>query len=93
MASAARAVPCLSRQMHAVISEHGHPGCEDAIRALSSCHTNNPFKKFLGACNDAKAALDRCLADEYLVRRELNAEKSRAAKARLRERLRENDML
>lgn len=86
-------MPVSKREMHAVISEHGHPGCEDAIRALSSCHASNPFKKFLGACNDAKAALDRCLADEYLVRRELNAEKSRVEKARLRERLRQNNML
>lgn len=79
--------------MHAVISELGHPGCEEAIRALSNCHADNRFKKFLGACNNVKAALDRCLADEYLVRRELNAEKSRAEKERLKESLRRNNML
>jgi COX assembly mitochondrial protein 2 len=79
--------------MHAVLSEHEHPGCEAAIRALSDCHSDNPFKKFLGACNNMKTALDRCLADEYLVRRELNAEKSRAEKERLKERLRKNNML
>lgn len=79
--------------MHPTLSDHLHPGCESVIRILSECHADNPFRKFLGACNGAKAALDRCLADEYLVRRELNAEKSRAEKQRLRERLQSNDML
>jgi COX assembly mitochondrial protein 2 len=79
--------------MHPTLSDHLHPGCEETIRALSSCHADNPLRKFIGACNGAKAALDRCLADEYLVRRELNAEKSKVKKERLRERLRKNNML
>lgn len=43
--------------------------------------------KFLGACNQAKAELDKCLSEEYLVKRELNAHKSRIEKQRLREML------
>lgn len=79
--------------MHPTLSDHLHPGCASAIGALSSCHSAHPLRKFVGVCNGAKAVLDKCLADEYLVRRELNADKSRAEKERLRERLRDNGLL
>lgn len=79
--------------MHPTLSEHHFAGCEEAIRALSDCHASNPLRKFIGACNDAKAFLDRCLADEYLVRRELNAEKAKSEKERLKNTLRENNLL
>ncbi len=79
--------------MHPTLSDHLHPGCEAAIRGLEQCHKDNPVRKFIGACNAAKAALDQCLADEYLVKRELNAEKSKAEKARLKERLKRDGML
>ena len=79
--------------MHPTLSDHLHPGCEEAIRGLESCHASHPLRKFVGACNSAKAALDRCLADEYLVRRELNAAKSKAEKARLKEQLKQDGLL
>lgn len=53
------------------------------------CHKRRPFAKFLGACNDIKAALDKCLSEEYLVRREINAAKAEKEKERLRRTLRE----
>jgi len=62
--------------------------CQDAILALSTCHEGHPLTKFFGACNDAKAALDACLADEYLIRREMNSEAAAESHARLRERMR-----
>lgn len=34
------------------------------IAELFQCHDDHPFKKFLGHCNDKKAALDRCLKEE-----------------------------
>lgn len=49
--------------------------------------------RFLGACNKAKANLDKCLADEYLVRRELNAEQARSSKERLRQAEQELEVL
>lgn len=30
------------------------------ILALVKCHEENPWKKFLGACNDYKTRLDSC---------------------------------
>lgn len=30
------------------------------IDALLLCHNDNPYAKFLGACNDEKVALDKC---------------------------------
>lgn len=57
--------------------------CRQAILELQQCHNNYTFRRFLGACNKAKANLDKCLADEYLVRRELNAEQAQASKERL----------
>lgn len=78
--------------MHPTLAPHLHPMCGDEIRYLQECHAARPLAKFLGACNSAKAALDKCLADEYLVRRELNAEKSREEKGRLKKRLEEDNM-
>lgn len=62
--------------------------CQDAILALNACHDEHPLFKFFGACNAAKAALDSCLADEYLIRREMNSEAAAESNARLRERRR-----
>jgi hypothetical protein len=30
------------------------------IDALLLCHAENPYAKFMGACNDQKVALDQC---------------------------------
>jgi len=45
--------------------------CQDVIKALEKCHEDNPKLKFLGACNDEKAALDKCFRVIYscLLRR------------------------
>lgn len=58
--------------------------CQEAILQLEKCHRDHPIRRFFGICNDAKAALDKCFSDEYLVRRELNAEKARQDQERLR---------
>lgn len=79
--------------MHPTLSEHLHPGCVEAIQALEDCHQANPLKKFIGSCNDFKTALDQCLRDEFLVKRELNAQQSKAEKDRLKERLARGGML
>lgn len=63
--------------------------CQEAIQDLKMCHKQRSFAKFLGACNDVKAALDKCLSDEYLVRREINAAKAKKEKERLRRTLQE----
>jgi COX assembly mitochondrial protein 2 len=41
-----------------------HPDCEDAIRALRTCHLEAGWKKYLGACNAFKFAIDRCFKEE-----------------------------
>lgn len=40
------------------------PGCAEVMRAIKDCHTNNPYLKFLGVCNDKKTALNLCLRGE-----------------------------
>ncbi|KAK1858449.1 hypothetical protein I4F81_001054 [Pyropia yezoensis] len=74
--------------MHPHLAPHLHPSCQEAILALTACHEDHPLAKFFGACNAAKAALDSCLADEYLIRREMNSEAAAESNARLRERQR-----
>ena len=34
--------------------------CQDVIKALMACHEQHGAAKFVGACNDEKAALDKC---------------------------------
>jgi COX assembly protein 2 len=55
-----------------------HPLCQNVVDELMACHENNPYMKFFGECNDAKAALDLCFKQEKEVKRKANAEKARA---------------
>jgi COX assembly protein 2 len=60
--------------MHAPL-DRPHPDCGAFIEALKACHTGNPYAKFWGECNEAKALMDRCL----------RAEKERARSENLRQ--------
>ena len=53
-----------------------HPECQKQVKQLVSCHENNPFKKYFGACNDHKAALDWCFRKEKQNKRAKNLAKS-----------------
>ncbi|KAF0683969.1 Aste57867_24050 [Aphanomyces stellatus] len=55
-----------------------HPECHEVVEALRLCHADNPWMKFVGACNDPKAALNDCFARENKKRRKANLEKSRS---------------
>ena len=37
-----------------------HPDCEKLVESLVECHKENPYKKFLGACNEVKFTMDEC---------------------------------
>ncbi|KAM0753724.1 UPF0287-domain-containing protein [Meredithblackwellia eburnea MCA 4105] len=49
-------------------AEHQHEGCVDLMRALKDCHSENSIMRYLGTCNDAKEALNRCFRQERLER-------------------------
>ncbi len=49
-----------------------HPLCKQEVEDLVRCHTDRPYMKFLGVCNDAKSALDLCFREEKNLRRRLN---------------------
>ena len=59
-----------------------HPSCQAVIEALRLCHEANPRMKFLGSCNDEKAALDQCFRDEKQARRRANREAAKRSRAR-----------
>jgi COX assembly mitochondrial protein 2 len=40
-----------------------HPDCQEEILALKSCHADG-WKKFYGACNKMKVAVDQCFKKE-----------------------------
>ena len=56
--------------------------CQHVIDALLECHESKPYGKFIGACNDQKAALDACFRAEKEERRRKNFEKSMVAARR-----------
>ena len=62
-----------------------HPECEDAVKRLLECHTDNPVAKFFGACNDAKRDLDRCFKAEKEKKRAENARVARERRAKFEE--------
>lgn len=67
--------------MHPNLSPHLHgQECKRVIEALQKCHADHPYKKFLGACNDFKRALDVCLYQEYKELQKKNLQQARALK-------------
>ena len=54
-----------------------HPQCQEEIKALLDCHKNNPWRKFIGECNDIKVQLDQCFRAEKEAKRKANAEAGR----------------
>ena len=63
-----------------------HPSCQGVIDALRKCHEINPRMKFLGACNDEKAALDLCFRLEKQERRAANRAAAKRSRARWEQR-------
>ena len=69
--------------MHPNLAEHLHSEeCREVISQLQQCHADYPYKKFLGACNDLKRALNRCLQKEYEVKQKHNYQTSLERKER-----------
>ena len=59
--------------MHPSLAPHLHSDkCREIIRALELCHERHPLRKFLGACNPLKRALNECLREEVAQRRKEN---------------------
>ena len=71
--------------MHPNLAPHLHgQECREIIAQLYKCHADNPYRKFFGACNEFKRALNRCLQKEY----EINRSKSYQASVERKERYR-----
>jgi COX assembly mitochondrial protein 2 len=51
-----------SSSMHPPL-DRPHPDCQNDIEELRECHLD-PWKKFLGGCNEIKTRLDHCLRAE-----------------------------
>lgn len=77
--------------MHPNLAPHLHTECRDVIEKLSSCHSQHPYKKFLGACNDLKRALNKCLQQEYETKRRKNYQESVERKKRYQLKVQERD--
>lgn len=72
--------------MHPSLAPHLHgEECREVIAKLHKCHAEEPYRKFLGACNDLKIALDRCLKKEYHVRQKANYKSATLRKQRYQE--------
>ncbi|CAG9863472.1 unnamed protein product [Phyllotreta striolata] len=71
--------------MHADLSRLHDDKCDYFVDQLKRCHRENPFKKFLGACNGAHDLKAKCQQREHLLRSRRNAEKSAEMQKRMRE--------
>lgn len=68
--------------MHPNLSPHLHGAeCRKVIEELNRCHSEHPYKKFFGACNDLKRALNRCLHKEYIERQKENLKSAQNRKS------------
>lgn len=71
----------IARVMHPNLADHLHgEECRKVIAQLHKCHAEHPYRKFFGACNDLKRALDQCLHKEYKERRTASFERARKKK-------------
>lgn len=59
------------------------------ITSLNLCHEENPRMKFLGACNEAKYALDKCFKKEKEKTRDANFKRARASDTFVRQKMQE----
>ena len=67
--------------MHPNLADHLHSEeCRKVIEQLRKCHAEHPYRKFLGACNDFKRALNDCLYKEYKESQKANLEQARKKK-------------
>lgn len=67
--------------MHPSLAPHLHGDeCKQVIEALRKCHADHPYKKFVGACNELKRALDACLYREYTTLQKKNLQQAYAVR-------------
>mmetsp|Transcript_3824 Transcript_3824/g.4313 ORF Transcript_3824/g.4313 Transcript_3824/m.4313 type:complete len:90 (-) Transcript_3824:124-393(-) len=67
--------------MHPPLNLRKNDLCKEAILALTNCHKDNPYAKFVGVCNDQKWALDKCFKEQKKIKRVKNLEEARRFKA------------
>lgn len=78
--------------MHPNLATHLHgEECREIIAQLYNCHAENPYRKFIGACNDFKRALNRCLQKEYEVKQKESFQASIERKKRYQKMMREEN--
>jgi COX assembly protein 2 len=54
-----------------------HPDCQKFVEELVSCHETKNIAKWWGGCNDVKAGLDLCFAQEKIRKRDANLKEAR----------------
>ncbi|CAG8604362.1 1896_t:CDS:2, partial [Paraglomus brasilianum] len=57
--------------------------CVDIIRRLEECHNEGFFAKYFGKCNKIKLELNKCLGEEFEIRRLKNAQEAREKRKRV----------
>lgn len=71
--------------MHPSLAPHLHgEDCRKIIEQLNKCHEDHPLRKFLGACNPLKRALNDCLQREYHEKQRRNYELAQERKRAFR---------
>jgi len=70
--------------MHPFLHTKDTVGCEEAMYALEECHARGWLVRITGGCNDAKAAVNKCLRQARLQKTRENHEKSRAKNEAIR---------
>lgn len=77
--------------MHPNLASHLHnEECRKVIEQLYQCHTENPYRKFWGACNEFKRALNKCLQKEYEAKQKINFQEALERKKRYKKLLQED---
>ncbi|CAI7670214.1 unnamed protein product [Penicillium bialowiezense] len=69
--------------MHSHLHTPYNVNCEEIMTALDECHAQGFLIKALGACNDIKRDVNKCLSGERFDRAKRNRDEARAKRQRI----------
>ncbi|KAJ9646604.1 hypothetical protein H2201_000690 [Coniosporium apollinis] len=70
--------------MHPHLYTKDNGACEEVMKALDDCHARGFLWRSIGGCNGEKTQVNKCLRAQRLKRTEINREKAKVERAKIK---------